>query len=195
MSDLYNVYKVTFVGGTVKDIMQKGFGAMSFLSTGSFSSSYYTDPNSAKKMFVAPVPKGPDFDQYIDRYQTSVDTMTMPNIPSNPNGDLVRVMADLYSEAHKELGMGGGTFDVVNVNAQICQSWFMNNLDAIPGFLDVIRIATTPIIDNISLFNPLPAQLTSQVLNEIAKNAVPVTTKLMETKDVMQGYIDAVLFK
>ncbi|MDD5604042.1 MAG: extracellular solute-binding protein [Eubacteriales bacterium] len=193
MSDLYNVHKVTFVGGNVSDIMQRGFGAMSFISVGSFSSSYYKDAQCAKKMFVAPVPKGPDFDQHIDRYQTSVDTMTMPNITSNPNSEIVQVMAELYSESHRQLGMGGGTFDVVNVNAQICQSWFMNNLDTIPEFLDIIRISASPIVDNVSLFNPLPAQLRVQVLNQIAQYAVPVTTKLMETKDVMQGYIDAVL--
>jgi len=195
MSDLYNVYKVTFMGGNAKEIMQNGFGAMSLLlNAGSFSASYYTDPQSAKKIHIAPVPMGPDFDKYVTRYNTYIDTMAMPNIPTNPNADVVRVMAEIYSETYRRLGMGDGdTFNVVNVNAKLCQSWFMNNLDVIPQFLEIIRLGDDPVMQNLAIFNPLPSQLTSQVLNQIARDAVPVTTKLMETKDMMQSYIDAVL--
>jgi len=193
MSDLYNIHKVTFVGGNVKDIMQKGYGAMTVISTGSFTTTYANDLASAKNFYVVPIPKGPDADKHIDRFLTSLNMMALPNIQGNPNGDVVRVMGELYAESHRRLGLSGETFDVVQVNAQICQSWFLNNLDAIPEFLDIIRIAAPPVIQNINLFNPLPSKLNSLVFNEIAKEAVPVTTKLMETKDVMQSCIDDVL--
>jgi len=192
VSDLYNIYKVTYLGGNTTEDMLNNRAAMSIFRAGSFSGTYFPDPaRTNEKIFVAPLPKGPDSNQQVLTIHTYYDMMAFPNIIGNPNKEVVEVMAEFYAEAYKKAaGEGGRIRDIVST---LCTEWFRNNPSTIELYLKCVDLAEEPVMQKLDLYQGLRTAIENNIFKEAIKSGVPVMTKLEETKNMMQGYIDAVL--
>ncbi len=187
LADLYNIHKVTYDGGNFTTDMQTGKAAMSILMTGSFSSVYFPDPNIAANMIIAPIPKGPDSDSFINGVTTSNDMLVMPVIQGNPNREVVIVVADLYNERYKALSK------VVNPAGAFGESWFMNNLANAVLYEKIIGMAKQPFaLSRAGIFGTLVSTVNSKIFTPIAKQAIPITTTLTENESILQGLIDSI---
>ncbi len=190
ISDLYNVYKVTYLGGSAQKDMYNNKAAMQVIAGGNFSSSFYNDAAQAVKIFIAPIPKGPDSSGYVAGIKTYFDLLAFPKIQGNPDNEIVNIVSELLGERYRKIEVKG---DMLRANAE---SWYLKNPANLELFIKTVELAGKPfVMEHISLFDPLESEITSKILNQIVAQSIPVTTKLQETKNVMQGYIDAMLNK
>ena len=65
MSDLYNVHQVITNDRDWLNDLKNGKAAFAVFPLGSYSGTFLTEPDIASKIFIAPMAKGPDADNYI----------------------------------------------------------------------------------------------------------------------------------